>query len=52
MQLDDASILAVNPENLACKQPVAVGKEGAAMDVAREELRRMLQIKKKKRSGK
>ena len=51
VQLDDASILAVKPENLACKQPVAVGKEGAAMDVAREELRRMLHIKKKKRTG-
>ena len=52
MQLDDASVLSVKPENLACEQPSAVGKEGAAMDLAREELRRMLQIKKKKRSGK
>ena len=52
MQLDDASVLSVKPENLACKQPAAVGKESAATDLAREELRRMLQIKKKKRSGK
>ena len=51
MQLNGASLLAVKPENLTCEEAVAAGKEDAAMDVAREELRRMLHIKKKKRTG-
>jgi hypothetical protein len=52
VQLADASVLVVKPENLACKGAVADGKGGSATDLAREELRRMLQIKKKKRNGK